>query len=170
MKNLLGAFLLVAALQTAFASPKNPPSTGRTIKDLPHFPHEVLKNEISHALYRSIEVSPVEAWLEARASLYGSGSANAKIIHSEANGIYDKMLLEMANGYTVSGAEETESRIEGDTLNVHLLIFKISDGRLGICFAHTDDARYNGYRQTGQAWVGILQNGHWRTVSKPDRH
>lgn len=40
---------------------------------------------------------------------------------------------------------------------------------MAIYFPHSDDARYLGYHQTGEAWVGILKNGEWTTVSKNNR-
>jgi hypothetical protein len=169
VKNSLCTLLLLFSLQIVFADPKNVPARvpARTIKDLRGFPKEILRGEISRPLYRSIEVSPIEAWIVARAAIYSAHTANAKIIHSEANGVYDKMALELANSYTTSGNNEIESRAQSDTLNVHLLVFNIRDGKMAICFAISDDPRYQGYQQTGDAWIGILQNGQWKTVSKP---
>ena len=169
MKNsLFHILLLFFAFQTALAPPL-PASPPRLIKDLKGFPRETLRNEISRPLYRSLEVSPIEAWVVARTAIYSSHAANPKIIHSEANGVYDKMLLELASSYSTTGDNTIESRVQGDSLTVHLLIFKIKDGAMGVCFAHSDDARYLGYRQSGDAWIGILQNGQWKTVSKPRR-
>lgn len=168
MKNSLFGFLVLFACQAALALPPSPPPA-RTIKNLKGFPRETLRNEISRQLYRSLEVSPIEAWVVARTAIYSSHTANPKIVHSEANGVYDKMLLELASSYSTSGDNMVESRIQGDSLSVHLLIFKIKDGEMGICFGHSDDARYVGYPQSGDAWIGIRQNGEWRTVSKPRR-
>jgi hypothetical protein len=101
----------------------------------------------------------------ARAAVVGGRSMGAQIIHSEGNGVYDKMLLEMANGYSVTGQNTIETRIQKDTLNVHLLIYEVKDGKMAVCFSHNDDARYNGMGQVGTAWVGILQGGKWVTIS-----
>jgi len=89
----------------------------------------------------------------------------ATIIHSEGNGVYDKMLLAMANGFTVTGANSTESRLQRDNLNVHLLIYDVKDGKMAVCFPYNDDARYNGVGKIGMAWVGVLQGGKWVTIS-----
>ena len=156
-------FLVVAVVAQ---SPGAPPAAIRTIKNLPNFPIESLRVGLSRPIYRSLSVSPIAAWLVARAALAGGQSGGAKIIHSEGNGAYDAMLLEMANGYSVSGQNTTESRLQGDTLNVHLLIYEIKDGKMAVCFAHGDDARYQGYKQGGTAWVGVLQGGKWNTISK----
>jgi hypothetical protein len=78
------------------------------------------------------------------------------------------MLLDIANDYSVSGEDATESRMPNDTLNVYLLIYDIKDGKMAVCFSHTDDARYAGYKQFGVAWMGILKNGEWVTISHKD--
>lgn len=165
MKIRFLTFLLIATYPIAsIAAP--PPTPVRTIKDLRGLPLDALRRKISRPLYRSLEVSPVEAWVVARASIYNAQTASAKIVHSEANGAYDKMALELANGYSVSGTDTTESRLPNDSLTIHLLIFKIKDGEMAICFAHTDDARYLGYQQIGEAWIGVLKNGTWTRVNK----
>jgi hypothetical protein len=79
------------------------------------------------------------------------------------------MLLEIANGYSISGQNTIESRVASDTLNVHLLVYEIKDGKMAICFSHSDDARYNGYGQSGRAWVGVLQGGKWVTISSDEK-
>ena len=128
---------------------------------------ESLRVGVSRPLFRSLQVSPVSAYLVARASLVSGHSGNAKIIHSEgSNAAYDQMLIEIANGYSVSGQNTIESRLAMDTLDVHLLIYDIKDGKMAVCFSHTADARYADYRQGGVAWVGISQGGgKWNTIS-----
>ncbi len=71
---------------------------------------------LSRPFYRSIAVSPVEAWVVARAPIYSGKTANAKIVHSEENGLCDKMLLNMANNFRVTGMNQIESRVSSDSL------------------------------------------------------
>ena len=163
MRRLFVAVLVVAAAAQSFAVPQ--PVAIRTVRNLPNFPMESLRAGVTRPLYRSLLVSPVSAYVVARASLAGGRSGNAKIIHAEGNGAYDQMLIEIANGYSVTGQNTIESRVQGDTLSVHLLIFEIKDGKMAVCFSHTDDARYAGYRQGGVAWVGVLKGGNWTTIS-----
>ena len=101
----------------------------------------------------------------ARASVVNGHTMGAKIVHSEANGVYDKAVLAMANDYTVTGGNTIESRLQTDTLNVHLLMYDLKDSKLAIVFSHNDDARYNGVGQLAMAWVGVLQGGKWVTIS-----
>ena len=162
------AFLVVAAAAQSLGAP--PPTATRTIRSLPNFPIEALRVGVSRPIFRSLEVSPVTAWLVAHTALAGGHSGGAKITHSEGNGAYDQMLLEMANGYSVTGQNMTESRLQRDTLDVHLLIYEIKDGKMAVCFAHSEDARYAGYKEQGVAWMGVLQGGKWVTITKsPER-
>ncbi len=175
MFRILLLLFCLAATPPVFAAPpatKPVPAKAniRTIQNLPNFPIQSLRNGLTRPLYRSLSVSPISAWLMARTALISGGAANAKIVHSEGNGAYDQMLIEMANGYTVSGQNTIESRVQSDTLNVHLLIYEIKDGKMAVCFSHSDDARYAGYMQQGRAWVGVTQGGKWVTISgSPER-
>jgi hypothetical protein len=167
MRHLLIAFLVIASAVQTSAAPQ--PVSGRTILNLPNFPLQALRSGVGRKLYSSLAVSPVSAWLTARAPLVGGKTMGAKIIRSEGNGVYDKMLLEAANGISVTGLNTTETRLVKDSLNVHLLIYDLKDGKMAVCFSHNDDARYQGFGQVGTAWVGVLQDGKWVTISGTDR-
>jgi hypothetical protein len=162
MRHLLALLLIAAAAQTSAAQQ---PASGRTIQNLSNFPLQALRSGVGRKLYSSLAISPVAAWVMARASVANGHTTGAQIIHSEGNGVYDKAVLAMANDYAVSGGNTTESRLQKDTLNVHLLIYDLKDGKMAICFSHSDDARYNGVGQVGTAWVGVLESGKWVTIS-----
>jgi hypothetical protein len=162
MRHLLLPFVIATAVQLFAAAP---PASARTVQQIPNFPLQALRSGVGRKLYSSLAISPVSAWVMARASVVNGHTAGAQIIHSEGGGGYDKMLLEVANNYTVTGANSTESRLAKDTLNVHLLIYDLKDGKMAVIFPHNDDARYNGVGQIGTAWVGVLQGGKWVTIS-----
>src|SRR3954469_9499315 len=113
--------LVVATVAQIFAAA--PPASARTVQQIPNFPLQALRSGVGHKLYSSLAISPVSAWVMARASVVNGHTMGAQIVHSEGNGAYDKMLVEMANGYSVTGANTIESRLAKDTLNVHLLIY-----------------------------------------------
>src|SRR2546423_6851838 len=162
MRHLL-IFLVIATAVQSSAAPQ--PASTRTVQNLPNFPLQALRTGVGRKLYNSLAVSPVSAWLMARASVVNGRTMSARIIHSEGGGVYDKMVEEMANGYSIGGQNTIESRLATDTLNVYLLIYDIKDGKMAICFSHSEDARYVGYGQAGRAWVGVLQGGKWVTIS-----
>ena len=164
MRHLLAILAIATAVQTpSIAAPQS--ASVRTIQNIPNFPLQPLRSGVGKKLYSSLAVSPVAAWLTARASIVNGHSGGATIIHEEGNGIYDNMLLEMANNYSVSGLDSTESRLARDNINVHLLIYDLKDSKMAICFSQIDDPRYNGFGQVGTAWVGVLQGGKWVTIS-----
>ena len=162
MKHLLAFLVIATALQSSAAPP---PASGRTILNLPNFPLQALRSGVGRKLYSSLAISPVSAWVSARAAVVNGHTMGAQITHSEGNGVYDKALLAMANDYSVSGGNTTETRLQKDSLNVHLLIYDIKDGKMAIVFSHNDDARYQGIGQVVTAWVGIFQGGKWVTIS-----
>ena len=142
----------------------------RTIKNLPGLPREALRNSVSKKFYRSLEISPVEAWIIARAPLANSSAANAKVIRSDANGVYDELAVKLANDLKVSGLDYTESRIPLSHADVHLLVYKIADGTMVVSFWHIDDARYAGYRQLTSAYIGVVKkDGTWVVIEPPKR-
>src|SRR4051812_46192814 len=158
MRNLLAFFVIAIAVQSLAAQQ---PASARTVQQIPNFPLQALRSGVGRKLYSSLAISPVAAWVMARAMVANGHTMGAQIIHSEGDGVYDKMLLEMANGYTVVGGNTTESRLQKDTLNIHLLIYEVKDGKMAVCFTHNDDARYIGVGRVSMAWVGILQGGKW---------
>jgi hypothetical protein len=162
MRHLLVILVIAAAIQTSAAAP---PASGRTVQNIPNFPLQALRTGVGRKLYNSLAVSPVSAWLMARATVVNGRTMSARIMHSEGGGVYDKMVEEMANGYSIGGTNTIESRLATDSLNVYLLIYDIKDGKMAVCFPHSDDARYVGYGQAGRAWVGVLQGGKWVTIS-----
>ena len=162
MRHLLAFLFIAAAVQSPAAQQ---PASARTILNLPNFPLQALRSGVGRKLYSSLAISPVSAWVTARAAVVNGQSMGAKITHSEGSGAYDKMLVEIANSYTITGQNTTESRLAHDYLNVHLLIYEVKDTKMAICFSHNDDARYNGVGQIGTAWVGVLQDGKWVTIS-----
>src|SRR6476620_4643795 len=162
MRRLLALFVIATAVQICAATP---PASTRTVLQIPDFPLQSLRSGVGHKLYSSLAISPVSAWVSARAAVINGHTMGAQITHSEGNGVYDKALLAMANDYTVTGGNTIESRLQKDSLNVHLLIYDLKDGKMAIVFSHNDDARYNGLGQIGTAWVGILQGEKWVTIS-----
>lgn len=159
MKTLLAAFVLLTLTSAGVAAPTRQPV--RTINNLPGLPKESLRNSVSRKFYKSLEVSPVEAWIVVRATLANSRAMGGKVIRSEAGGVYDSMALMIADKMEVSGLDRTESQHRLSELMVHLLIYKIADGIMAVSFSHVELAQYVGYRQYGRATIGFLRNGKW---------
>ena len=103
---------------------------------------------VSRPIFRSLEVSPITAWLVARTAVAGGRSGGAKITHSEGNGAYDQMLLEMANGYSVPRPGHRPKATCRETLSTFTSLFmRLRMGRWRSVFAHSEDARYAGIQR-----------------------
>ncbi len=159
--------LLLLNVSVSLAAPPLVPA--RRMKDLPDFPLVEARRMLPKALARALEVSPVEAWVVARAHLYSGKPADTKIIHEEANGAYDQLIMALAGEYRTSGGDTIETRIAADTLTFNLVVFPLKAGKMAIIIPHSDDARYGGYYQTGDAWIGIYKDGKWTQVSHTEK-
>ena len=141
MRHLLLPLVLATAVQIFAAAP---PASARTVLEIPNFPLQALRSGVGKKLYSSLAISPVSAWVMARAAVVNGHTMGAQIVHSEGNGVYDKALVAMANDYTVTGGNTTETRLQKDTLNVHLLIYDLKDGKMAICFSNRSCSRLDG--------------------------
>lgn len=168
MKSKLLLYLLVATSSVAFAAP--PPAPVRHMKDLPGFPLRDARRMLPKDLGRSLEVSPVATWVVARSRIYSTKPADTRIVHEEGAGAYDQVIKTIASSYRSTGGDTIESRLEADTLTFNLVVFTIKDGEMAIVIPHSDDARYQGYIQYGDAWIGICKDGKWTQVSHPGDH
>ena len=167
MKSILSLLLVLLASDVSAAAPaqsKVQPAQGgkiRTFLDCPGLPREALRRGVSAKFYKSLKVSPLDAWIVVRAPLTQSHSGRARVVRSDAGGAYDSVALALANSIHVTGLNYTESRVQISEIEVHLLIYKIADGIMAVGFSQVDDPKYAGYQQYGRAMIGFLQNGKW---------
>jgi hypothetical protein len=115
---------------------------------------------LSPKLYKSLIVSNVDAWVVVHVPPHGG---EAKVVHSEGGGVFDKTALSMAKAWAPVGYGTTESRIKAPSLKVHLLIYKIVGGLMAVNFAANDEAFYAGYQQT-DVWVGLWDGKTWKRI------
>ena len=169
---MLKCFLLALSLSfvcSTFAAPPKTvaiPANARTIQNIASFPHNDLKHSVASHFYKSLLISPLQAYVVTRAPVTGTHTSNAKILKSDAGGAFDKLALAMANDYSVSGSNTTESRARTDYIVSHLLVYKIADGIMALNFSSNDDPRYADYNVFSPAWIGIWKGGKWNTISR----
>ena len=135
----------------------------RTINDIPEA-RETLRRTVSHRLYKELAISPVEGWIQVKGELAKDRVINAKVIHSELNGKYDSMALELAGNLRM--LNYTNSGRSSDLRNVvlHLLIYQIADGKMALSFAHLSGTGASQLAYSGTAWMAVQTTGPWRTV------
>jgi len=153
------AIVLAAALIIGTATG----SVARSISDIPAA-RESLRTIVSPRFYRSLLISPVEARITVRGDLANDHLRAAKVIHSELNGRYDALALELANNLQILDYLQADNSRGARSVLVDLLIYEIADGKLAISFAHVEEPGGSQLRYSGAAWMAVLKNDKWVTI------
>lgn len=134
MKALLTRLVLLALFSIFFAAPAA--GDVRTMANLPGLPVAGLRSYLPQDAYRRLINEPIKAWIVVRGQIVNNKVAGARIARSEANGVYDKVAVQMADGmelYTF----ETGSRLHPSVL-VHVLVYQLPKGEHAFAFAQND--------------------------------
>lgn len=163
MKNLAIASISFFLAAHTFAVP--PAGKVRTIENVPGLAEQPLQRMLSPKFYKSLRISPIEGWIMVRGILAGTKVTSAKVVQSDLNGAYDKMAIDIANDWTISGPNpELGSHHPYTPVVVHLLIYQIKDAKMAVSFASLDNPGGNQGWYYGSAWIGILKDGQWKTI------
>ena len=159
MKNFLAAVLLFfLSRQFVAAAP------ARNLNAIPGA-RESLLRMVGPKFYRSLLISPVEGWIVVRGNLVDNHLQGAKVVHSELNGVYDRLALELAKNLVVLDYTSLPTAIHPRRVLVYLLIYQIADARLAVSFAHFDDVGSTQLRYSGAAWMAVQKpNSPWVTI------
>lgn len=137
----------------------------RTLTAINIIPAEVLQRTISPKFYKSLLISPVKGSVIVRATLSGSQLSGARVIHSELNGLYDSLALDLAQKTQIAGYDGAESRIPAPVL-LHLLVYDIADGTMVLSFVNFDGAGGNQMQYFGCAKLLVLKSDGTSTEIK----
>jgi hypothetical protein len=91
-----------------------PPASARTITDLNVISARAFQRSISPKFYKSLLVSPVEGWVAVRGNLNGTRLSDLKVVHSELNGRFDQLALELAKDVHIAGYYSIERPFFGE--------------------------------------------------------
>jgi hypothetical protein len=98
----------------------------RTMATLPGVPVAGLRTYLPEAAYKKLINAPIKAWIVVRGQIIGLKISGARVVHSEGNGVYDKVSLRMANEMEVY-TDMTASRI-APAVVVHIFVFQLPNG------------------------------------------
>lgn len=159
MKNFLALSLcLFLSAQVATAAP------ARNLNAIPGA-RESLLRMVGPKFYRSLLISPVEGWIVARGHLVGNHLQGTRVVHSELNGAYDSLALELAKNLFVIDYTTVDTAGRSRPVLVYLLIYQIADARLAVSLAHFDQTGSTQLRYSGAAWMAVQKpNGPWTTI------
>jgi hypothetical protein len=135
MKALLIRLVSLVFLVVFIASPVAAGSV-RTMANLPGLPVAGLRSILPQGAYRRLIDAPIKAWITVRGQVVNNKVAGARIAHSEANGVYDKIAVQMADSMELYSFE-TGSRIHSSVL-VHVLIYQLPKGEHAFALAQND--------------------------------
>ncbi len=166
MKPLLIVSFLLASLAPGFAA--QAPPANRKLGDLNVIPMQVLQRSISPRFYRSLLVSPVEGWVVVRASLSGTRLSGARVIHSELQGQYDPLALQLAKEASIAGNYAIDRPNVPASVLLHVLVYKIADGTMVLSFAHLDHPGGNQMQYYGCSRLLTLKSNKWSEIAGPE--
>jgi hypothetical protein len=105
--------------------------------DIPGVPAAGLRSVLPAEAYSRLVNEPIKAWILVRGQVLNNKVAGARIAHSEANGVYDKVALQMAEHMTVY-SDIVGSRVPATVL-IHVLIYGLPDkGEDALAIAQND--------------------------------
>lgn len=166
MKPLLISLVLIASLTPGFAA--QPSVANRKIGDLNVIPTRVLQRSISPRFYKSLLVSPVEGWVVVRANLSGTRLTGARVIHSELQGLYDPLAMQLAKEALIAGNYSIDRPNVPGSVLLHVLVYRIADGTMVLSFAHLDHPGGNQMEYYGCARLLTLKADKWTEIQGPE--
>jgi hypothetical protein len=123
MKTLL-APLAVLAVVVSIVAPSGTASA-RTMLDVPGLPASALQVYMPKEAYSRLVNAPIKAYILVRGQVSNNKVSGARVAHSEANGVYDKIAMQMATSMTVY-SDIASSRLHTNVF-IHVLIYGLPD-------------------------------------------
>ena len=124
MKSVPTRLLVLTVIAIFVAAPLK--ASARTMADLPGVPVAGLRTYLPQEAYDKLIRAPIKAWIVVRGQIVGSKIAGARVVHSEGNGVYDKVSLRMAGEMEVY-TDTTASRLSPAVV-VHVFVFGLPNG------------------------------------------
>lgn len=157
MKRFLVSSLLVTAVATTIAAA--PAKKVRTMASIRGLPTAGLSSVLPPKVYKKLASEPVKAWIAVQGHVQNSRVVATNVIHSEANGVYDKAAMQIATGMELY-SPLTESRIPSRVV-VHILVYDLPKGEHAIALAQDDTTSgTNGWlysRSVRMRFLGLKQ-------------
>ncbi len=158
---LFPLLLFIASVAHVFSAQYN------SVRDLPEA-RESLRRTVNAKLYRSLLVSPVDAWIIVRGELAQDHLIGQRIIRSESGGKYDSLALELANNLRILDFTRTDRSNGSKGILVNLVIYDIADGKMALSFAHFAESGASQQRYSGAAWVAVSKREKWVPIDPPN--
>jgi hypothetical protein len=163
---ILSGFIVAAFLHSTGAAP---PPQARTITDLNVISTQALQRSISPKFYKSLLVSPIDGWVVVRGDVSGSSLSGTRVVHSELNGRFDSLALRWAKDFQIAGHYSIDRPYFGGAVLVHLLIYQIADGTMGLAFPQFTEPGGDQMQYFGCSRLAVLKkDGQWTDIKGPE--
>jgi hypothetical protein len=130
------AFALLFLITLAGESIAASSGSVRTMENIPGLPIGSFRTDLPAQAYRRLAQEPIKAYLLLRGQIVNNIVTGARVLRSEANGVYDKVAVQIANGMVLY-AFTTGTRLPSTVL-VHILIYQLPKGEHAIAIAQDD--------------------------------
>ncbi len=141
----------------------------RTLTEIRAIPSEVLKRSVSPNFFKSLTISQVDGWIVVRGQLTGTRLSGSRVIHSELDGAYDSLALQIAAESEIKGYNSIGSLNRSVPVLVHVLVYRIADGTMVLSFPTFDSPGENQLRYYGCANLAVLKDDHtWVSIKGPE--
>lgn len=146
-----------------------PIAPGRTIQDLDVMPTKILARSVSPKFFKTLLISPIKGWVVVRGNLSGTRLTGLRVVRSEPNDLNNHLALQRAKEVDIGGNYTLDHPNAGNSVLVHLLLYKTADGMLALSFAHMDGASGDQQQYYGCARLAVLKNGGgWVDIKGPE--
>ena len=98
----------------------------RTMANLPGVPVAGLRTYLPQEAYNKLINAPIKAYIVIRGQIVNNKIVGARVVHSEANGVYNKVSLRMAGEMGVY-TDVTASRLAPSVV-VHVFVYQLPNG------------------------------------------
>ena len=164
---VLTGFIVIGFLNSTGAAP--PPRQARTVTDLDVISSRALQRSISPKFYKSLLISPVQGWVAVRANLSGTRLSGLSVVHSELDGRFDSLALQLAKEIQIAGYYSVERPYFGGPVLLHLLIYQIADGTMVLSFPQFTEPGGDQMEYWGCARLAVIKkDGRWIEIEGPE--
>jgi hypothetical protein len=162
----LAGLVLVAFVHSSVATL---PSRGRTVADLNVISTRALQRSISPKFYKSLLISPIQGWIVVGGRLAATHLSDLKVTHSELDGRFDALALQLAKEVQIAGYYSIENPNLEPPVLLHLLIYEIADGTMVLSFPQFSEPGGDQMQYYGCARLAVLKkDGKWTEIEGPE--
>ena len=100
-------------------------AAARSMLDIPGVPVQAFRSYLPNEAFQKLVNAPVRAYILVRGQVANNKVSGARVVHSEANGVYDKAAVQIAQSMEIY-SEIAGTNVPSSIL-IHVLIYPLPD-------------------------------------------